>query len=196
MRFDSYIDTWKPGKGSLIIEADRISLRSSLPGRPASINFESYLDAEDDPLIHNALIIKADDTTLHGIKTRGGLSMYVTGTSLSAKNCMFGGTATLRGSDATFEDCVVCDGDYGGMSSSGDLTMTRCHFFDNSRDYLNGEGEEGVEVSRGTATFQDTFIICDSEEDARDMFDESKHFEPVYDPEAEKWRVRLKDQKG
>ena len=58
LRFDGYVDTWKPGKGSLIIEADGITLRSSLPARPASINFKSDYLSEDDPLIHNALVIK------------------------------------------------------------------------------------------------------------------------------------------
>lgn len=121
--------------------------------------------------------------------------MYVVGTSVSAKNCIFGGTATLRCDDATFEDCIVCDGDYGGISSVGDLAMTRCLFFDNFRDYLNGEGDYGVDFFGGKATFQDTFIQCDSEEEAQDIFNERKHFEPVYDSEKDKWLLRLKDWK-
>ena len=193
MRFGKYLDTWKPGKGSLMIEADGITLRSSSPGRPASINFKSDYLPQDDPLIHNALIIKADDARLYDIKTSGGLSMYVVGTSISAKNCIFGGTATLCCNDASFEDCIICDGDYGGVSSVGDLTMTRCLFFDNSRDCLNGEGDYGVEFWGGKATFHDTFIQCDSEEDAQDIFDEKQHFEPVYDSEEDKWLIRLKD---
>ena len=47
----------------------------------------------------------------------------------------------------------------------------------------------------GKATFQDTFIQCDSEEEAQDIFNERKHFEPVYDSEEDKWLIRLKDWK-
>ena len=194
MRFDKYVDTWKPGKGSLRIEAKGVSLCSSVPSRPASINFFSDIwKREEDPLIHIALVVKAKGVKLHGISTAGGLSMYVDGHSISARNCIFGGTVTLRRCNATLKDCVIRYGQYGGVSSDGYLTITRCRFFDNAPDVLIPEGDFGVDFRGGKATFRDTFIQCIDEKDARFIFNEEQHFEPFYDSDKNEWLIRLKD---
>mmetsp|Transcript_13409 Transcript_13409/g.38271 ORF Transcript_13409/g.38271 Transcript_13409/m.38271 type:complete len:265 (-) Transcript_13409:410-1204(-) len=109
---------WKPNKGSLVIEAEGITLRCSDPTNAASIIFETDDLADDDPHVNWALIGKVDNFTLDGINTKGGLSINCRG--LSAKRCVLGGTVHVN-STASFEDCTVRDGKYGGMSSSGNL---------------------------------------------------------------------------
>jgi len=71
--------------------------------------------------------------------------------------------------------------------------MKKCLFIDNEVDYINGEGDEGVEVNGGRAIFEETYILYNSEEYAKCGFNEERHFEPVYDPEKEEWCIRLKD---
>ena len=64
---------WKSNKGSLIIEAEGITLRCSDPTKAASINFCVDDDAEDDPNINWAIVGgKVATFTLEGINTKGG----------------------------------------------------------------------------------------------------------------------------
>mmetsp|Transcript_20913 Transcript_20913/g.49436 ORF Transcript_20913/g.49436 Transcript_20913/m.49436 type:complete len:183 (+) Transcript_20913:328-876(+) len=169
-RFGKIVE-WKPNRGSLVIKAEGITLRCSDPAKAACVAFYKEESGEDDPLINWALVGKVDSFSYTRGSPQQALNINCVG--LSAKRCVLGGSVNVRGT-AVFEACTVRDGGYGGMYSSGNLKMKCCVFVNNSGESISGDGEEGVEVSRGgTATFQDTFIMCDSEEDARSMFDES-----------------------